>query len=630
MKTLRLIFVIAFFILIVSVSGAQDMTYNEAPMLAEQVAAGELPPIEERLPVEPMVVEPLSIGQYGGTWRMGMRGGNDNALLTRTLGYEGLLRWDPQFQGIVNNVAKEWEANEDGSVYTFTLYEGMKWSDGEPFTAHDIEFWYQAAVVNDEVRPGKPAWMVVNGELGVVEAVDDTTVTFSFAGPNGLFTQFVAAVDGREITRYPRHWASEFHADFNPDGIDVLVDESGLETWVDLWDNKIGGNEGFADVHPVIGPWVHEVGTGADVTQVTATRNPYYWKVDPEGNQYPYIDTVIFDVGEDTETLVLKALNGEIDMQDRHISSLNNKAVFFDNMEAGGYTFFDKIPSGMNTMIIAFNLTTEDPVLNEIFNNRDFRIALSHAINRQEIIDVVFVGQGEPYQAAPRPTSPFYNETLAKQYTEYDPDLANQILDDAGFAERDSDGFRLGPDGNRISFSVEVHTVAADRIDMLELVQGYWAEAGIDMQVEVEDRSILYERKEANEHQAVVWGGDGGLEIFLEPRWYFPFSLESNFAILWQYWFNGDARGVEPPEAPKRQMELYRQIQSTADTGLQNELMTEILNIAQQEFYTIGISLPAPGYGIRNVNMQNIPDVFPSGWKYPHPAPLNVFTFYYR
>ena len=205
MKALRLIPVIALLILIVSVTGAQDMMYNEAPMLADMVAAGDLPPVEERLPSEPLVVEPAaSIGQYGGTWRMGMRGGNDNALLVRTMGYEGLLRWDPQFQGIVNNVAKDWEANEDGSVYTFHLREGMKWSDGEAYTAHDIVFWYESAVVNDEVRPGKPAWMVVNGELGVVEAVDDYTVQFSFAGPNGLFTQFVAAVDGREITRYPQ------------------------------------------------------------------------------------------------------------------------------------------------------------------------------------------------------------------------------------------------------------------------------------------------------------------------------------------------------------------------------------------------------------------------------------------
>ncbi len=630
MGALRIVFVIT--ALAVSIIGAQDMTYNESPMLADRAAAGDLPPVEERLPDEPLVVEPHeSIGQYGGIWRMGMRGGNDTALMTRTLGYENLLRYTPDWTGIVENVAKDWEASEDGREYTFFLREGMKWSDGEPYTAHDIEFWYQAHVVNDEVRPGKPSWLMSGGELGVVEAIDDYTVKFSFAAPNGLFIENVAQVDGREITRFPRHWASQYHADFNPDGIDALVEEAGLETWVDLWDNMIGSGDGFREPKPVIGAWVHENGAGSDTTQVTAVRNPYYWKIDPEGNQYPYIDTVQYDVGDDTETLVLKALNGEIDMQDRHIATLNNKAVFFDNMEAGGYIFYDRIPASMNVMMIALNLSTTDPVLSEVFNNKDFRIGLSHAINRQEIIDVVYVGQGEPWQGSPRLSSPFYNERLAKQYTEYDPDLANQILDDAGFAERDSDGFRLGPDGNRITFAVEVTTVATDSIDTLELVQGYWAEVGIDMQVEVEDRSILYDRKEANEHQAVVWGGGGGLEVFLDPRWYMPFSHESNFATAWASWFNGDEiRGIEPPEAPKRQMELFRQIQSTANADLQAKLMREILEIAADEFYAIGISLPANGYGIVSLKMRNVPSPHPGSWKYPNPAPLNVFTFYYE
>ncbi len=627
--TLLLTFVLA---LMISLSGlsAQDMMYNEAPMLADMVAAGDLPPVEERLPVAPLVVEPFdSVGQYGGTWRLGMRGGNDFALVVRTLGYENLLRWTPDFDGIISNVAESWEVNDDATEYTFNLREGMKWSDGEPYTAHDIVFWYESAVVNDEVRPSKPSWMVTNGDLGVVEAVDDLTVKFTFSGPNGLFPQFMAAVDGREVTRYPRHWAAEFHADFNPDGIDALVAEAGVDTWVDLWDIMIQDSDGFRRIKPVIGPWMMDIDHSADITQMTATRNPYYWKVDPEGNQYPYIDRVQYDVGEDTETLVLKALNGEIDMQDRHIGSLANKAVFFDNQEAGGFTFFDTIPSGMNNMIIALNLTIEDPVKNEIYNNKDFRIGLSHAINRQEIIDLIYVGQGQPWQASPRPTSPFHNERLATQYTEYNVDLANEHLDAAGYTERDADGFRLGPDGERIIIGVEVATVQTDRIDSLELISGYWAEVGIDMQVVVEDRSILYDRKEANSHDAVVWGGDGGLDVILEPRWYFPFSGESNFAMLWQFWFNGDARGVEPPEAPKRQMDLYNQLKATGDPDEQAALMNEILEIAADEFYTIGTVLGAPGYGIRNVNMQNVPDVFPAGWKYPHPAPTNVFTYYY-
>ena len=119
-----------------------------------------------------------------------------------------------------------------------------------------------------------------------------------------------------------------------------------------------------------------------------------------------------------------------------------------------------------------------------IFNNKDFRIGLSHAINREEILDIVFVGQGEPYQAAPLPGTPFYDEEMAKQYIEYDVELANEYLDKAGFAERDGEGFRLGPDGGRISFPMEIMNFKQERIDVLELVRNYWRDVGIDMQVQ--------------------------------------------------------------------------------------------------------------------------------------------------
>ena len=155
------------------------------------------------------------------------------------------------------------------------------------------------------------------------------------------------------------------------------------------------------------------------------------------------------------------------------------------------------------------------------------------------------------YQLAPRPTSPFYNEQLAKQYTEYDPDMAAQLLDDAGFTMGD-DGFRVGPDGNRISFAVNViPTLAPEQVDVIELVVGYWQAVGIDAQMNVIERSLFYDTKDANDHDVAVWGGDGGLDVVLEPRWYFPYSNESLFAEAWQYWYNGDPRGEEPVEAAK-------------------------------------------------------------------------------
>ncbi len=628
MKHVRLIFVLALLAMAISIVGAQDMTYNEAPELAAMVQQGELPPVAERISAEPLVIDGVEgVGNYGGTWRMGLRGGNDGALLLRTVGYEGLVRWNPEWTEVVPNVASSWDINEEGTEFTFYLREGMMWSDGVPFTANDIVFWWESSMINTDVSPTPPEWMVSGGEPGTVEAVDDYTIKFTFAAPNGLFMQRLATPAGTGMMDYPAHAIQQYHPEYNPDGYEAFVEEAGLDNWVDFWDTI---RDEWQFVKPTINAWGLDNAMDGVATQVTLSRNPYYWKVDSAGNQYPYFDKVQLDYGEDTETLVLRTLNGEIDMMDRHIATNANKAVFFDNMEAGGYEFFETVPSSMNTMIIALNLTTEETALNEVFNNKDFRIGLSYAINRSELNELIFIGQGEPYQAAPRPTSPFYNEQLAKQYTEYNLDLANEHLDMAGYTERDGDGFRLGPDGNRITFTIDVITVNPDGIDMLELISQYWAEVGIDMRPNVIDRSIFYDRKDANQQQANVWGGDGGLDVILEPRWYFPYSNESNFAPLWRYWYEGDARGVQPPEAPQRQMDLYNEIKVTADPERQNELMEEILQIAADEFYVIGTILTPPGYGIKKVDMKNVPATFPAAWLYPHPGPTNPFTYFYE
>ncbi|MCA9839838.1 MAG: ABC transporter substrate-binding protein [Trueperaceae bacterium] len=636
---------LAFLLACLALGFAQD--YKEAPMLADMVAAGDLPPVAERLPSNPLVVEPNSeIGVYGGTWHMGLRGGADGANFMRTMAYDSLLRWEVDWSGYKANLAESFEANDDATEFTFHLREGVKWSDGAPFTADDIVFWNEDMMRNEEYRAIHPpaGWLTTGGEPVVVEKIDDYTVKFVFTEPNGLFLQRIASVDGAEPVRYPKHYLMQFHPKYNTTNLDELIAENNADDWVNLLDLKGGGIPGTPyDARwqnpelPMIYAWTLDNGYGDGSNRVVATRNPYYWKVDTEGNQLPYIDQLSYDVGEDVQVLVLKALAGEIDFQDRHISGLENKAVFADNMEQGDYHFVETIPAAMNTMIIALNLTHKDPAMRELFQNKDFRIALSHAIDRQELIDVVFVGQGEPYQAAPRPTSPLYNEQLAKQYTEFDPDLANQMLDDLGFAEKDSEGYRLDASGNRISFAVEVITALNPSwTDSLELIQGYWRNVGIDMQIRTEDRSLFYTRKEANDVDATVWGGDGGLDVILEPRWYFPFSNESNFAQAWQVYYNNPSgEGAltapeEPPAATKRQMELYDQLKSTGDAAEQEALMKEILQIAADEFYAIGISLPAPGYAIVKNNFYNVPDSYPNAWLYPHPAPTMPEQYFIR
>lgn len=615
----------------------------EAPTLAERVANGELPPVSERLPVSPKVVEPVERpGTYGGTWRAALVGGQDNAWLSRTLGYDFLMRWSPDWSGVEPNVAESVDANEDATEFVFHLREGMKWSDGEPFTADDLVFWYEDILVNEEYRAAHPieSWLQDGeGDPPVVEKIDDYTVAFHYEAPHGLFLQHLATPSGDEPSRYPMHYCSQFHPDYNTENLDELIEEAGATGWVNLMELQCGGVQGTPyeaiwqnpDL-PTLLAWdiVNAYGEG---TQLVAERNPYYWKVDSEGRQLPYIDRLVYDILEDREVLLLNVLNGEIDMMSRHFNTNDNKAVISDSREDGDYDFFETINSG-NSNGFMFNLNHQDERLRAIFQDKNFRIAMSHAINREEIIDVLFIGQGEPMNnAMSKDSTELYDEEMYTMYTEYDPELAAEYLAEAGITEKGDDGFYLGPDGEPFSFAVQT-TEAFAHSDRAEMVVNQWRELGIDARLNVVDRSLLYTRKDTNDFDVHVWGAGGGPDILLDPRHFLPVHSESAYAMAWYNWYvNPSGEGAmvppeEPPEPVKRQMELYDQIKATGDQELQMELMREILEISKEQFYVIGISSSPPGYGIVKSNFHNVPESMPGSWQYPTPAPTNPEQYF--
>ncbi|MCB0114832.1 MAG: ABC transporter substrate-binding protein, partial [Caldilineaceae bacterium] len=497
----------------------------------------------------------------------------------------------------------------------------------------DIMFWYEAVFLTEELTPVKPAWLRRNEQNVVVEKIDDFTVKFTFAGPNGLFLKNAAQTNLDLTTRYPRHYMQQFHADYNDD-VDQLVADSGQDTWIALFEEKATPH-GNAEL-PKLWPWL-PVTSIADAPsgRVVLERNPYYWKVDPEGNQLPYMDRYIIEIVANVEVLVLKALNGELDYQERFISAPTNKAVLFDNMDAGEFHFYDLYPTTVNEMIIQFNQTTTDPVLREVFQNKDFRIGMSYAINRQEIIDVVHVGQGEPWQASPRPESRFHHERLAKQYTQYNPDLANEHLDKAGYTQRDAAGFRLGPDGKRISFIMEIDAGRITYIDALELIVNHWADVGVEMIVKTMDRSLWEERCRSNNTDfhasAHRFGGGSGDAVILDARYYLPIdSGNSMYAKAWAFWYNDpeNVNAVEPPAAVKRAMELYDQIPLTGSDEEQFNLMMQVLDIAAEEFYSIGTVLEPNAFGVVTNRMRNTPALIANSWIYPTPGPYNPAQFW--
>ena len=616
-------------------AGAQSK-YKEAPMLAALVASGQLPPIDKRLPTNPRVIDPVEkIGEYGGTWRSGLRGGQDRNWLFRLMGYEPLVAWDREWTGkIVPNLAAEFSANADATEFTFKLRNGIKWSDGQPYTADDIVFFVNDIAKNKDVLPNPPAWLTVQGKPPTIEKIDELTFKIKFPEPYGLFLNNVARVLGVQITMMAKHYCSQFLPSYNPKLAD-LVKEAGVNTWQELLVKRCGVDTEAPErwqnpARPVLEAWRIRQPYVGGATVVTLERNPYYWKVDPAGNQLPYIDGHRLDVGADVQTLVLKAVAGEIDFQDRHINLNSNKAVFVDNMKRGNYRLVDLPNADMNTMVISLNFTHKDPIKRQIFNNKDFRVGLSHAIDRKAIIDAVFIGQGEPWQGAPRREFVYFHEKLATQYTQYDVKLANEYLDKAGYSKKDGQGFRLGPDGKKISFSILAIPALGDFVDTTQLVVQYWQKVGIDAQLQTVDRTLFYDRKNKAEHDAAVFQGSGGMaDGLLDPRWYFPFYDELLYAVPWANWYTKSGTLTEePPAATKKQMELYEKLKSEANPDQQKALMKEILDIAADQFYVIGISTPPTLYAVVKNTMRNVPS-HPWAWIYPSPGPSNTEQYYF-
>ena len=602
------------------------MEYKESPMLADLVQAGKLPPVAERLPVNPVVVQPLdAVGKYGGSWRSGTieQNGND---LRRNIGYEQLTRWTSLWDGILPNVAESYEASEDATTYTFNLRKGLRWSDGEPFTADDLVFWYEDVLMNTDLTPNQPK------NKFTVTKLDDYTAQWKFEKPNGLFIKEVSQVDNEKGTQCPKHYLQTFHQKYNPN-VEEEAKKHNQATWIDLF-NYMFLQQNNAEL-PVLWPWKITQSFGEATTQVTAERNPYYFKVDTEGNQLPYIDKYVQALATDVEVLVLKGLNGELDFQEQWINAPKNKPVFYDGQEKGNFTLWELTPTTVNEMNIQFNMNCTDPVIQEIVSNNDFRIGLSHAINRPEIIDVVHVSQGAPHQTAPRPESRFYHERLATQYLEYDMDKANEYLDKTGWTERDSAGFRLGPDGKRISIILEIDSGRTTYIDALELIKPTWAQAGVELIIKTMDRALWEERcrgKSLEFHgSAHRFGGGAGDSVILDQRYWVPVDRGSSmFAKGWAYWYYDptDDLAVEPPDQVKEALKIYNSIRTTADDEKHKEMMKQILDIAADQFYCIGTVLEPNTYGIVTNRMKNTPAVLPSSWIYPTPAPANTCQFY--
>ena len=577
--------------------------YAESPMLEGM----DLPPVEERLPMNPAVIEPWEeVGVYGGTWRM-LNQANDYAYQGLHF-YEPLLRFAMYDFSTVPNLAESWEVAEDGLSFTFNLREGVKWSDGEPLTSDDIVFGVHDVFGNTDLYPGYPTWLRAGESGPEVTAPDDYTVVFTFPQPPAFFERHMGRADQYVIR--PRHYLEQFHAEYaDADELAARVSEAGFGTWSELFLNRLEfrANEDY----PVHFGWKRE---STETDGATYERKPYFWKVDTQGNQLPYIDRVQVQKVANTEVAQLRQFSGENDLSMFVVGQFpRDTMVLLENEEVGNYHVIQAPIGEPNVLCMGINLNHKDPVKREIFNDPRFRFALSHAINREDIRQLIYLGlPQEIRQVAPLPVSPYYHEGAAYSHVEYDVDRANAYLDEMGLTERNDQGIRLRSDGQPIEIVIDTHSRRDDFLEIAELISGWWTAIGIATTSKGDDDSLFSTLIQGAELDCGITFAGPGIYSPINPSRQIPTATNSLWAPLWALWYqSGGTSGEEPPEEVQQQLDLYDQLTVTVDQAQQVELWSQIMEINAENLYQWGIcdraAVPVP---VSN-RMHNVPE---EGW----------------
>lgn len=535
--------------------------FGEAPALAAMVAAGELPPVEERLPDNPLVVTTgtmvraedltVEIGKYGGTLRSVTANPELDWNLRDAAMEHFLMSPAHTVAPIMGNVAESFEADADNRVFTFTLRRGLKWSDGTPVTTEDMRFAVEDVLFVDALTPALPARYKAAGQPDgtpmTFEIVDDHAFRISFDRQYGRFVieMGVGALWGgyNELLK-PRHVLMQYHKN-HADAATLAANlrEAGLESdeWHRLFlqkdilwhENMRSEAAGF----PTLGPWVR-VDSPQDL--MVMERNPYYYKVDAAGNQLPYVDRYESVIVAKAENIPLKVIAGDVNLN-RDLIAHDKVPLLKENEERGGYRVYTNLVYHNAPVALFLNYLNPDETWREVVWNPRFRHAVNKAINYQNIIDVMFLGLGEP--------NPWIRP-------DYDPAEANRILDEIGLDRKDADGFRLGPDGEQFQLVFEIREGAADWEKMGELITADLEAIGIRTPMKLIARQLWIERRDAGQLYATLdWLDDVNWPILKVD--YLP-NTRSRWGQGWHSWLGtGGAQGEEPPVWIKDLYDLY-------------------------------------------------------------------------
>jgi peptide/nickel transport system substrate-binding protein len=536
----------------------------------------DMPALADRLPSEPLVVAPYdAIGSYGGTFNAlsnATEAGTSDFMSVR---HVNLVRYADDLTTIVPNVAKSWSWNDDFTQLTFVLREGHKWSDGQPFGAEDVEFWYENLALDPNVIESPKDYVLAGGEAMTVDVIDAQTVRFNMPSPKPGFLAHFANHYAQGFQ--PKHFLGQYHPSVNPDA-DTLAQSLGFENGYDLVKAYYGSSDWMDTPTPMLAhpdkvanlpldaaPTLESHIVTSETTEGRQfVANPYFYKVDTAGHQLPYINEMdeIF-VGE-SEVRLLKLVNGEVDYKAQALQ-IDYVPLLMENQEKGGFVVDLKPDITMPTF--AFNVTSADLEKRKVFGDLKFRQAMSVAMNRDEINEVAMFGLGTPQQYVGfSPTPDFVPAEWEQHFAQYDPELAKSLLDEIGVVDKDGDGMRELPNGDPLILNLQVATQGIS-IKIVELVGQTWRDVGINNTVKEVTSDEYRSSQSSNQLDVTLWEKSvplavvlGNGEIFIPP---YDNYFNMRTAMLWGEWVDSDgASGVEPPAYAKEMIEDVKAFQA--------------------------------------------------------------------
>jgi peptide/nickel transport system substrate-binding protein len=619
-------------------------TLKEAPELAALVQQGKLPPVAQRIGQDPLVIQPLTIGKYGGTMHKVVFGAgvNDLSVARFMTGGAPLLLWDYEWKTIKPNIARSFTVSSDNTSITVQLRRGMKWSDGEPFTADDIIFWKEDILDNEEVHPGLSADITIAGKQITIEKIDDTTVKFVAAQAFPQLIEIMASpiTDlgatfrqnlGRGGPYAPKHYLQKFHAKYiGKEAADKLAADNKQNGWAA--NIKFLSQYPVNPALPVIFPWVTKTPT-TDPTTFVIERNPYSIWVDTDGNQLPYIGTVQHVAVQSSDVIALKASSGELDFMELQFT-VAQLPVLVGNQDKGAYkVYLDPQQSGVG---IALNLAyNEDPVIGDLLRTVDFRRALSMALDRNQINETFFLGTGIPSAAVPNPENKYYpGDDYKTKWATLDLAQSNSLLDKIGLTQKDSSGFRLRKDGKRLTLAFMAVDRLVDQAQLGEIIKQSWAKVGVDVTVEVVASALAQQRIPANQAQMTI-NNVGTEEPWLSPGFQTP--IGGGFSAImgppYAQWINsGGKLGVEPFKEMKDAIDLFNKGRTVATADERLQIGKDLTKLAVDNVFSIGIVSADLTAGIRIAKntMGNIPARFLNANVLLSPVTAMAQTYYFK